>query len=81
MTDRERLGRHELGQVGAVRVRDELEVERRLAAAVGRSGGRVERVVLLEEHQLDVSGARLVKGGERVWGKEVKLRWAEVGGK
>mmetsp|Transcript_28079 Transcript_28079/g.71316 ORF Transcript_28079/g.71316 Transcript_28079/m.71316 type:complete len:460 (-) Transcript_28079:611-1990(-) len=59
VTDRERLGRHELGQVGAVRVRDELEVERRLAAAVGRAGGRVERVVLLEEHQLDVSGARL----------------------
>ena len=48
VTDRERLGRHELGQVGAVRVRDELEVERRLAAAVGRSVGRVERVVLLE---------------------------------
>jgi len=37
--------------------------------------------VLLEEHQLDVSGARLVKGGERVWGKEVKLRGAEGKGR
>ena len=63
MTGREwlfSLGRDELGQVGAVWVRDELEVERRLAPAVRRSGGR-EELMLLEE--LDISGARLVRGG------------------
>ena len=44
-------------------VRDELKVERRLAPAVRCSGGREERVVLLEEHQLDISGACLARGG------------------